>query len=76
LKLEIKADGLNTADGLNLSTLQVEGYMYANAQNRMRMRIYNCFNDIKVGMQTFLTLPSCLPRSPLCLEFAMVCVEI
>ena len=29
--------------------MQVEGYMYANAQNRMRMRVYNCFNDIKVS---------------------------
>ena len=28
--------------------LQVEGYMYVNAQNRMRMRMYNCFNDIKL----------------------------
>lgn len=28
--------------------LQVEGYMYCNSQNRMRMRIYNCFNDVKL----------------------------
>ena len=28
--------------------VQVEGYMYCNSQNRMRMRIYNCFNDIKL----------------------------
>lgn len=30
--------------------VQIEGFMYCNAQNRMRMRIYNCFNDIKVTL--------------------------
>ena len=27
---------------------QVEGYMYCNSQNRMRMRMYHCFTDIKL----------------------------
>lgn len=26
---------------------QVEGYMYTNSQNRMRMRMYNVLRDIK-----------------------------
>lgn len=32
--------------------------MYSNAQNRMRMRIYNCFNDIRV------TIPSLFSQQP------------
>jgi hypothetical protein len=36
------------ADADSCIAVTVEGYMYANAQNRMRMRVYNCFNDIKL----------------------------
>ena len=32
---------------LILSGLQIEGYMYVNSQNRMRMRIYNVLDDVK-----------------------------
>ena len=31
-----------------LVLLQVEGYMYCNSQNRMRMRMYHCLTDIKL----------------------------
>ena len=31
--------------------------MYTNSQNRMRMRIYNCFNDIKLH-QRFVAVTS------------------
>jgi hypothetical protein len=30
--------------------------MYSNAQNRMRMRVYNCFNDIKVSIVISINL--------------------
>lgn len=36
------------ADADSCIAVTIEGYMYCNAQNRMRMRIYNCFNDIKL----------------------------
>ena len=42
---------------------QVEGYMYSNAQNRMRMRIFNVLDDVKreAGFAPVVTRPADSP---------------